>query len=79
MFFDRMQIDEDVVQVDMDESADAIAKDCSHQSLESRGCIAITHLHHLAPECAKDSCECCLMDVLWYNAYLFIYFRHIKF
>ena len=63
----------------MDELADTIMEDCSHQSLESRGCIAITHLHHLAPECAKDSCKHCLMNVFQYNAYLFICFRHIEF
>ena len=34
----------------MDESTDAISKDCDHQSLERRGCIAITHLHYLASE-----------------------------
>ena len=78
MFLNRMQKYKDVVQVDMDELADAIAEDCSHQSLESRGCIAITYLHHLAPECVKDSCKCCLMDVFWYDAYLFICFGHIE-
>ena len=56
----------------MNELADTIVKDGGHQSLESRGCIAITHLHHLAPECAKDSCKHCLMDVFWYNAYALV-------
>ena len=62
----------------MDESADAITKECSHQLLGHRGCIATTHLHHLAPECAKDSCKYCLMDVFQYDAYLFVHFRHIE-
>ena len=78
MFFNGMRKYKDVFQVDMDELADAIMKDGSHQSLESRGRIAITHLHHLAPECAKDGCKCCLMDVFWYNVYLFVCFGHIK-
>ena len=64
VFLNRMQKDKDVIQIDMDELADAITEDCSHQSLESRGCIAITHLHHLAHECAKDGCKGCLMDML---------------
>ena len=79
MFLNRTRKDKDIVQVDMDELADTIMEDCSHQLLESRGCIAITHLHHLAPECSRDSCECCLMDMFQYNAYLFIHFRHIEF
>ena len=62
----------------MDKLADAITKDCSHQSLERRGCIPITHLHHLAPKCAKDCCKCYLIDIFWYDAYLFIHFRHIE-
>ena len=47
----------------MDESTDAILKDCSHQSLEHRGCVTVTHLHYLASEHAKYCGECCLMDV----------------
>ena len=62
----------------MDKSTDAILKDCGHQSLKRRGCIAITHLHYLAPEHAKYCSECCLMDVFQYDAYLFICFRHIE-
>ena len=62
----------------MDESADAISKDCGHQSLEHRGCIAITHLHYLASEHAKYCGKCCLMDVFWYDVYLFVHFRHIE-
>ena len=57
VFFDRTQIY-------MDESTDAISKDGSHQSLECRGCIAITHLHYLASKRAKYCSECCLMDVM---------------
>ena len=62
----------------MDKPTDAIAKDSGHQSLEHRGCIAVTHLHYLAFECAKYCSECCLIDMFWYNAYLFICFGHIK-
>ena len=72
MFFDRTQKDKDVIQVNMDESADETMKDHCHQSLKCRGHITVTHLHHLAPECAKDCCKHCLMDILWYDAYLFI-------
>ena len=63
----------------MDKSTDAISKDCSHQSLKHRECIAITHLHYLASECAKYCGEHRLMDVFWYNVYLFVRFRHIEF
>ena len=62
----------------MDESTDAISKDSGHQSLKRRGCVAVTHLHHLAPECAKYCGKRRLMDVFWYNAYLFIHFGHIE-
>ena len=62
----------------MDESTDAISKDGGHQLLEHRGCIAITHLHYLASECAKYCSECCLMDVFQYDAYLFVHFGHIE-
>ena len=62
----------------MDESTDAISKDGGHQLLERRGCVAITHLHYLASECAKHCSERCLMDMFWYNVYLFIRFGHIK-
>ena len=58
----------------MDELTDAILKDGGHQSLECRGCIAITHLHYLASERAKHCSECCLMDVFQYDVYLFICF-----
>ena len=58
----------------MDEATDAISKDCSHQSLERRGCIAITHLHYLASERAKYCGKRCLMDVFRYNVYLFVRF-----
>ena len=73
-----MQTYKDVIQVDMDKSTDTVVKDGGHQLLEGRGCIAITHLHYLAPEHAKYCCKHCLMDVFWYNAYLFIRFRHIE-
>ena len=49
-----------------------------HQSLESRGCVTITHLHHLAPKGTKDCCESCLVDMLQYDVYLLICFRHIE-
>ena len=62
----------------MDEPTDAITKDSSHQLLEHRGCIAVTHLHYLAPKCAKYCSKCCLMDVFQYDAYLFIHLGHIK-
>ena len=62
----------------MDESTDAISKDGSHQSLERRGCIAITHLHYLASEHAKYCSEHCLMDVFPYDVYLFVRFGHIE-
>ena len=62
----------------MDESTDAISKDHGHQLLECRGCIAITHLHYLASERAKYCSEHCLMDMFWYDVYLFVHFRHIK-
>ena len=56
----------------MDESTDAISKDCGHQLLKCRGCVAITHLHYLASEHAKYCGKHRLMDVFWYNAYLFV-------
>ena len=62
----------------MDKSTDAILKDGGHQSLERRGCVAITHLHYLASEHVKYCSKCCLMDVFQYNVYLFVCFRHIK-
>ena len=62
----------------MDKLTDAISKDGGHQLLERRGCVAITHLHYLASEHAKYCSEHCLMDMFWYDAYLFIHFRHIK-
>ena len=62
----------------MDELTDAISKDCSHQSLEHRGCIAITHLHYLASEHAKYCGEHCLMDVFQYDVYLFVCFGRIE-
>ena len=62
----------------MDELTDAISKDRGHQSLKCRGCIAITHLHYLAPECAKYCGERHLMDVFQYDVYLFVRFRHIE-
>ena len=62
----------------MDKSTDAISKDCSHQLLKCRECVAITHLHYLASECAKYCGECHLMDVVQYNAYLFVCFRQIE-
>ena len=62
----------------MDELTDAISKDGSHQLLERRGCIAITHLHYLASEHAKYCSKCCLMDVFQYDVYLFIRFGHIE-
>ena len=62
----------------MDESTDAILKDCGHQSLKCRECVAITHLHYLASECAKYCGERHLMDVFWYDADLFIRFGHIE-
>ena len=62
----------------MDESTDAILEDCGHQSLECRGCIAITHLHYLASERAKYCSKRCLMDVFQYDVYLFVHFGHIE-
>ena len=62
----------------MDELADAISKDSSHQWLKRRRCITITHLHYLASERAKYCGEHCLMNVFWYDAYLFVCFRHIE-
>ena len=62
----------DVVHVYMDESTNVVLKDCCHQLLESRGCITITHLHHLAPKGAKDCNKCCSVYMIWYNVYLFI-------
>ena len=62
----------------MDKLTDAILKDSGHQSLECRGCVAVTHLPYLAPECAKYCGKCCLMDVFWYNAYLFIRLGHFE-
>ena len=58
----------------MDELADAISKDCGHQSLEHRGCIAITHLHYLTSECAKYCGKRRLMDMFQYDVYLFVCF-----
>ena len=48
----------------MDESTDAISKDSGHQSLEHRGCIAISHLHYLALKGAEYHRECHLADIL---------------
>ena len=62
----------------MDESTDATLKDGGHQLLERRGCVAITHLHYLASERAKYCGKCRLMDVFWYDAYLFVCFGHIE-
>ena len=62
----------------MDESTDAILKDCGHQLLERRGCVAITHLHYLASEHAKYCGKRCLMDMFQYDVYLFVCFGHIK-
>ena len=62
----------------MDEPTDAITKDGGHQSLECRGCVAVTHPHYVAPECAKYCSKCHLMDVFWYDAYLFIWFGHLE-
>ena len=62
----------------MGELTDAISKDCGHQLLKCRGCVAITHLHYLASECAKYCGKCHLMDVFQYDAYLFIHLGHIK-
>ena len=62
----------------MDESTDAILKDCGHQSLERRGCITITHLQYLASECAKYCGKHCLTDVFQYNVYLFVRFGNIE-
>ena len=62
----------------MDELADAISKDSSHQWLKRRRCITITHLHYLASERAKYCGKCCLMDVFQYDVYLFIRFGHIE-
>ena len=53
----------------MDESTDAISKDCGHQSLECRGCVTITHLHYLASECAKYCGKCHLMDISSFEQY----------
>ena len=63
----------------MDKSTDAILKDSGHQSLERRGCVTVTHLHYLAPECAKYCGKHRLMDVFRYDAYFFIRFGHIEF
>ena len=63
----------------MDKLTDVIPKDSGHQLLECRGCVTVTHLYYLAPECAKYCGECHLMDMFQYNAYLFIRFGHIKF
>ena len=62
----------------MDESTDAILKDHGHQLLKHRRCIATTHLHYLASECAKYCGECHLMDVFWYDVYLFICLGHVE-
>ena len=62
----------------MDELADAISKDSSHQWLKRRRCITITHLRYLASERAKYCGKCCLMDVFQYDVYLFIRFGHIE-
>ena len=79
MFFNGMQKYKYIVQIDMDKVTDAIVKYCCHQLLECRGHVTIAHLHHLAPECAKDCCKSCLVDMLWYDVYLFIHFGHITF
>ena len=52
----------------MYESTNAIAKDSGHQLLN----IVVTHLHYLAPECAKYCSKRHLMDMFQYNVYLFI-------
>ena len=61
----------------MDKSTDAISKNCGHQSLEHRGCVAITHLHYLASKRVKYCGKRCLMDVFQYDA-LFVHPGHIK-
>ena len=63
----------------MDKLTDAILKDRCHQLLKRRGCVTITHLHYLASQRAKYCGECRLMDVFWYNAYLFICFSILSF
>ena len=42
MFCNGTQVYKDVVQIDMEESTDTVAKDGGHQLLESRGCTAVT-------------------------------------
>ena len=78
LFLNRTRIYEDVIQIYMDELTDAITKDSGYQLLKHRGCVSVTHLHYLPPECAKYCSECHLMDVFLYNVYLFIHFRHIE-
>ena len=78
MFFNGMQIYEDIIQIYMNESTDAIAKHGGYQLLKPRGYVAVTHLHYLAPEHAKYCSKHHLMDVSQYDVYLFIHFEHIE-
>ena len=52
MFFNGMQIYEYVIQIDMDELTDTVAKDGGHQLLEGRGCC-----NHLSASLGSWMCQ----------------------
>jgi hypothetical protein len=59
MLLNRAQEFEDIVHVNIDQYTDAIAEYCRHQMLECRWCIAVTHLHYLAPVGVQYCGKCC--------------------
>ena len=63
----------------MYKSSEKFSEYSGHQSLECRGCIAISYLHYLALKSAGYCRECHLADILWSYVYLLISFSHIQF
>ena len=64
VFFLRVGVDEDVVEVHQYTNIEQVAKDVIHEVLESGGCIGKSKRHYAPFEGAVASLESCLLFVV---------------
>ena len=79
LVLNRHGIDEYIIQVNVHESSDYIAKYRGHQPLECHKGIAVPLLHHIAHIGPHDCCEGHLVNVLWFNVNLFVCICQVDF
>src|SRR5579859_177344 len=77
MLHDSIRPDQDVVDVNMTETTDVLAKNPIHEPLERGDGIAETLGHNNPLEQTKGSFKCCLVDIRLFHETLIICHRKI--